>query len=370
MIANSDEITINRLREWLDSGQKVEILDIRPQADYHAWHIPGSRNIDVYHALHSGLPGLLADYKAPAGTPVVAVCFVGQTSRVAAGYLRARGIPALSLTGGMQAWSQAWNTAEVPLPGGSTRVIQVRRTGKGCLSYLVGSEGEALVIDASVDPQVYLDLAAGQGWRIAQVLESHIHADHISRARLLAEMAGASLILPEQNRTRFDHQAIKPGEVLKAGEARLQAIASPGHTFEALSYYLNEQALFTGDSLFLDSVGRPDLKANPDEAVERSRALWRTLKNLTALPPDTLVLPCHAGKPVPFDHQALAAPMHEVAAKIPALAYSEAEFVRWIMQRIPPQPANYEFIVRLNEAGVFPPNGAAQFEAGANHCAV
>jgi len=366
----TDEITIYKLREWLESGKKVEILDIRPQADYQAWHIPGSRNLDVYHALHAGRPGSLAEYEAPAETPVVAVCFVGQTSRAAVGYLRSRGIPALSLAGGMQAWSLAWNTAEVPLPDGSARVLQVRRTGKGCLSYLVGSAGEALVIDPSVDPQVYLDLAGEQGWRITHVLETHIHADHLSRARVLAERAGARLFLPEQERTSYDHEAICPGETLTVGEVRIQALATPGHTFESLSYYLDEKALFTGDTLFLDSVGRPDLKADPQEAVERSHALWRSLQALTALPPETLVLPCHTGKPVPFDRTPLAATLQEAVARIPAMAFGEDEFVGWVLGRIPPQPSNYEFIVRLNEAGVFSPGAAEQFEAGANHCAI
>ena len=101
---------------------------------------------------------------------------------------------AYSLEGGMKAWSLAWNTAEVPVQAGTVRVLQVRRTGKGCLSYLIGAGTEAVVIDASLDPQVYLGLAAGYGWRITAVLETHIHADHLSRSRQLAVLADARLL--------------------------------------------------------------------------------------------------------------------------------------------------------------------------------
>ena len=83
----------------------------------------------------------------------------------------------------MRAWSMAWNTAEAPVPASAARVIQLRRTGKGCLSYLVGSARTAAVIDPSLDPEAYLTAAEQFGWRIAFVLETHLHADHLSRAR-------------------------------------------------------------------------------------------------------------------------------------------------------------------------------------------
>src|SRR5207244_1181298 len=107
--------------------------------------------------------------------------------------LQARGFEAFPLAGGMKAWSLAWNTAEIPAKDGSARILQIRRTGKGCLSYLVGSKAEALVIDASLPPEVYLELASRHGFRIRYVLDTHIHADHLSRGRSLAEQAGAIL---------------------------------------------------------------------------------------------------------------------------------------------------------------------------------
>src|SRR3989442_10898886 len=79
--------------------------------------------------------------------------------RSAAERLRARGLDAVSLEGGMRAWSLAWNTAEVPCPGSTARIVQLRRTGKGCISYLIGSHRDAVVIDASLDPPGYRRVA-------------------------------------------------------------------------------------------------------------------------------------------------------------------------------------------------------------------
>jgi rhodanese-related sulfurtransferase len=244
----TDEMTTERLRKMLAEGEPVTLLDIRPDEERAEWHIPGSVHVDAYDALKAGHPDVLAGVDVPRDRPVVTVCGAGKTSRVAADQLQARGIEAASLEGGMQAWSLAWNTAEVPVPESPTRVLQVRRTGKGCLSYLIGSNGAAAVVDASLDPGIYLDLAREHGWTITDVLDTHVHADHISRSRLLAEQAGATLHLPAQKRVAYQHMPIRDGDVLDIGTARLEALHTPGHTLESTSYLLDGKALFTGGS--------------------------------------------------------------------------------------------------------------------------
>jgi rhodanese-related sulfurtransferase len=206
------QIDAETLREWLDTGRPVTVLDIRTDDDRAQWAIPGSIHLNVYDALRTGEPGPLAEADLPSEAPVVAVCSAGRVSQTAADVLARRGFDAQSLTGGMKAWSLAWNTAEVPLGDPSVQIVQVRRTGKGCLSYVIGSGDEAAVIDPSVSPQVYLDVASGRGWRIRHVIETHIHADHLSRARSLAERTGAALLLPEQRRVRFSFTAVADGD--------------------------------------------------------------------------------------------------------------------------------------------------------------
>ncbi len=270
----------------------------------------------------------------------------------------------------MKAWSLAWNVAEVSLPDPTLRVIQVRRTGKGCLSYIVGSLGEAAVIDPSVSPDVYRELASRHGWSIRYVLETHVHADHLSRARELVRQTGAVLLLPAQQRVRFAFTAMADGDRIPLGSASLMAIHTPGHTEESTSYVLNEAAVFTGDTLFTSGVGRPDLQADADGARKRALLLFASLNRLRALSPRMVVLPAHASEPIAFDGRALASQMGDVSQWLSGWLASEAAFVDRVTSRLPPPPPNFARIVALNEEGEFPTGDPTELEAGANRCAV
>jgi glyoxylase-like metal-dependent hydrolase (beta-lactamase superfamily II)/rhodanese-related sulfurtransferase len=363
-------IDVETLRTWLEEGRPVTILDVRPRPDAAEWSIPGSIHVDAYKALKAHDPAALSEVALPADQPVVTVCGVGRTSQIAAEQLQARGVSALSLQGGMKAWSLAWNTAEVPLAEGSARVIQVRRTGKGCLSYLIGAGEEAFVIDASLDPQVYLDLADSQGWQITSVFDTHIHADHLSRSRQFAERSGAMLFLPEQQRVSFPATRMRDGGTLATPQFRLTALHTPGHTLESTCYLLNNALLFTGDTLFPTSIGRPDLHANAKAAQARSDLLYHSLHKLLALPSETLVLPGHASQPVPFDGKPISARLAEIDEQVDLLHTRRTVFVEILVQRLPPTPPNYERITKLNEAGLLPEGDVTELEAGANRCAI
>ncbi len=363
-------ISVETLRAWLEAGRSVTVLDVRPTAEWAEWAIPGSIHVDAYDALKARDPTALAAVNLPSDIPVVTVCAAGKTSQIAAEQLAARGREAFSLDGGMKAWSLAWNTAEVPVAGDAARVFQVRRTGKGCLSYLIGRGVEAIVIDASLDPQVYLDLAQAHGWQITSVFDTHIHADHLSRSRQLAERSGAMLFLPDQQRVSFPFTAIRDGDTLATSHLRLTALRTPGHTLESTCYLLNNALLFTGDTLFPTSIGRPDLHADEQEARARSALLYHSLHKLLALPSETLVLPGHASQPVPFDGKAIGARLVEIDEQVGLLHTRRTVFVETLVQRLPPTPPNYERITRLNEAGLFPEGGVTELEAGANRCAI
>jgi glyoxylase-like metal-dependent hydrolase (beta-lactamase superfamily II) len=373
--------TIDRatLQKMLDEGAPLTILDVRPAEERAEWAIPGSVHVDAYDALKAGDPHALDGVAVPEDRPVVTVCGAGKTSLVAAEQLQERGIEAASLEGGMQAWSLAWNTAEVPVPGSAARVLQVRRTGKGCLSYLIAADGRAAVVDAALDPKIYLDLAREHGWEISDVLDTHVHADHVSRGRLLAERAGATFHLPAQERAAVEHRSLRDGDLLAIGAARLEAVHTPGHTPESTSFLLDGQALFTGDTLFLTGVGRPDLEAGAGAARQRAHVLYGSLQALLALPAETLVLPGHTSEPVPFDGEPVAATLADVRGDVKLLDVPkdaellnvpEEDFVETVLARIPPAPPNHERIVRLNEAGRMPDGDPIDLEAGANRCAI
>jgi glyoxylase-like metal-dependent hydrolase (beta-lactamase superfamily II) len=364
------EIDAETLREWLDETVPVTVLDIRTDEDRRQWAIPGSIHLNAYHDLRAGNAGPLADASFPPNQPIVTVCNAGATSQTAAAFLSARGLDARSLAGGMKAWSLAWNTAIVPLSPASTRVVQVRRTGKGCLSYVVGSNGEAAVIDPSLPPVVYRDLANQHGWRIRYVLETHVHADHLSRARQLAQLSGATLLLPEQHRVRFPFTPVVDGEVIALGATTIAARRTPGHTDESTSYVLKEGAVFTGDTLFTNGVGRPDLHADAEGARRRARVLFESLAGLLALGPEVIVLPAHASQPIAFDGNPVCARIQDVAGTLSGWLASEDTFVDRLTSRLPPTPPNFVRIVELNEAGAMPDGDPTDLEAGANRCAV
>ena len=125
---NIDAMT---LRDMLERGERVTVVDVRRGEDFDEWSIPGSVHYDAYDALNAGDERAMEGLELPDGVPVVTVCGRGRSSAVAAAQLRRKGYEAFSLEGGMQAWSLAWNTAEVPLPGAGVEVVQMRRTGKG-----------------------------------------------------------------------------------------------------------------------------------------------------------------------------------------------------------------------------------------------
>ena len=362
------EVDVATLQSWLANDRPVVVLDVRTGEDREQWSIPGSRHVNAYHDLKSGRRGPLDDLSLSAGVPVVTVCNMGKTSAIAAEKLRERGVDARSLRGGMQAWSLAWNTADT---GAATaRVVQVRRTGKGCLSYIVASDGVAAVVDPSLPAEVYIGLAAQHGWRIESVLETHIHADHLSRARTLAGQTGARLLLPQQNRIAFPFVSVDSGDVIPVGGAVLRAIRTPGHTLESTCYVLGTEALLTGDTLFLASVGRPDLSASEEEARQRAKLLYGSLLRLQVLPDDVLVLPGHASQPVPFDGQPVAGRVGEVFGRLRDWFVSELDFLGRVLARIPEPPPNHLRIVEMNEAGAPLPVDPGELEAGANRCAV
>jgi glyoxylase-like metal-dependent hydrolase (beta-lactamase superfamily II)/rhodanese-related sulfurtransferase len=362
-------IDTETLRHWLDTGKPVVILDVRSAADRATWAIPGSIHVDAYADLKAHNAHALDGVSMPSDVPVVTVCNSGYTSQIASKQLLARGIEARSLEGGMQAWSLSWNTADISLPNSNAQVMQMRRVGKGCLSYLVGSQNEAVVIDAALEPEVYLNLAQSYGWRIIAVLDTHIHADHLSRSRLLAERCGAIVYLPEQQRVSYPFTPLKNDSTIKVGDVSLTVIHTPGHTSESMCYLLDRQALFTGDTLFLQGVGRPDLQASAEETRAHAHLLYQTLQHLLSLPAHTLILPGHTNTPTPFDKIPLTASLRDLRNKVKLLGLSESEFVETLVTRIPPVPPNHYRIIELNQAGRVSENPIG-LEAGANNCAI
>jgi rhodanese-related sulfurtransferase len=147
------EICSDTLRTWLESGKEVSILDIRPIQERTEWFIPGSVYYNAYDKLKANNPNALQGLHLDKTIPIVTVCAGGKTSLIAAEQLNEQGFEAYSLQGGMKGWSLSWNTAKLSFP--DFEIIQFRRTGKGCLSYLIASNNEAIIVDASLPAEAY-----------------------------------------------------------------------------------------------------------------------------------------------------------------------------------------------------------------------
>jgi glyoxylase-like metal-dependent hydrolase (beta-lactamase superfamily II)/rhodanese-related sulfurtransferase len=367
MVAEYLKIDVKTLASWLLKSKPLTILDVRSKHEREEWSIPGSIHADVYQKLKAGERDVFSDFTLP-DAPIVTICGAGKTSLIAAEQLREKGLEAYSLDGGMKAWNFAWNIAEVSFK--DFKVIQVRRSAKGCLSYIVGSQHEAIVIDAALDPEVYQNLANENGWKISYVMDTHIHADYISRTRELATASGAIHLMIEKAKVDYAFFPIKDGAVVSFGDTFLEVIHTPGHTLESVSYKIGDQVVFTGDTLFIDGVGRPDLKADHDEAIKKSAQLYKSLKRLLELGSSTLVLPAHTSDSVAFDGKLLTSSIGTIKEKLQLLSLSEPEFIQYTLSRIPPTPPNYLTIAELNKVGSHEGYTPSELEAGANRCAI
>lgn len=357
------EITPDELAARLGTDRAPFLLDVREPSEFDAWAIPGARNLPL---------GELATGVAELGdkAEVVVVCASGARSARATTALRAAGIPARNLTGGMAAWAGVYDTATAEL--GPATVVQLRRRGKGCCSYLVGADGEAFVVDPSLDVDRYQEEAATRGWQISRVFDTHLHADHLSGARLLASATGARLHLSPADPYRFAYEPFHDGEQLTLGETTpfvVTALAAPGHTRGSTVFEVGTQALLSGDTLFVDGIGRPDLA---DQAEAFARDLYRSLHTkVLTLPGEVLVLPAHYGEAVTVTPgQLVGAPLEKLRRNLPQLDWSEAAFVAWASGRATPRPPHYVDIVRINMGDEPLREGSRQLEVGPNRCAL
>jgi hydroxyacylglutathione hydrolase len=189
------------------------------------------------------------------------------------------------------------------------KIKQFEVAGLAQYSYVLSSEGEAVVIDPMRDFDRYTEYAAEEGLAIKYVTETHIHADFASGAVALAEAAGAELALSgyDQDPYRYsmEHRALRDSDGLKIGKMRLVALHTPGHTPEHLSLVLFDEernaaqplALFSGDFLFVGSLGRPDLLGE-EAKQELAHDLYRSLhERIASLPDGVQIYPGHGAGP-------------------------------------------------------------------------
>lgn len=236
----------------------------------------------------------------------------------------------------------------------------------GCLAqgaYYIESEGEAAVIDPLREVQPYLDRAAKSGARIKYVFETHFHADFVSGHLDLSKKTGAPIVYGPNANPDFETHIAHDGEIFQIGKLKIKVLHTPGHTMESTCYLLldengREKALFSGDTLFIGDVGRPDLAQKAAELTQEQLAamLFRSLREkVMTLPDDIIVYPAHGagsacGKNMSketFDTLG-----HQKATNYALRAnMTETEFVKEVTDGLAPPPAYFPLNVMLNKKG-------------------
>lgn len=347
----------------LDSEPRLFMVDVRDPDEVADWQIPGVHNFPL---------STLADSldEVPANSHVVVICAKGARAQQGAEILAEHGIASQVLTGGMAAWASTYDKVQGDFAGAT--VVQLRRRGKGCLSYVIGAGNNAVVIDPSLDAFRYEQIAQSHEWTITHVLDTHLHADHISGARDLVARTGAQLWLNPSDPFTFSYEPLSDGRVIELAPGvhlTVAAVSVPGHTEGSTMYQLGDAVVFTGDTLFLESVGRPDLA---NQAAAFAHNLYKSLHDkVLPLPDSIMVFPAHYGASVDVhEGRFVARNLGELRTTLPALALSESDFIDWAVANVSDRPPNYQRIVRVNAGEEEVSDESAALELGPNRCAI
>jgi glyoxylase-like metal-dependent hydrolase (beta-lactamase superfamily II)/rhodanese-related sulfurtransferase len=245
--------------------------------------------------------------------------------------------------------------------------VRVERFYLGCLahaSYFISSGGVAAVIDPQRDVEIYVEAAARNGVAIEHVIETHLHADFISGHRELAERTGASIYVGEGSGAAFVHTAVRDCDSIQFGSCRLEFLQTPGHTMESICIVMTDmekpnrpRAVFTGDTLFVGDVGRPDL--SPSYTPQQLAAfLYRSLQEkLLTLPDDTEIFPAHGagslcGRQMSSESSSTMA--KERRSNYALQARSCDEFIHLLTDSLPVRPEYFARDAELNRQGAAP----------------
>lgn len=371
------EITPAELKRRLDDGERFTLLDTRRPDDFEAWQLthPNLRAVNVPFTEFIDDDGTPAE-TVPAGVPderLVVSCGKGISSRFVTEYLVREGWDALALADGMEGWARLHEPRELTHTTAGLDVVQYHRPSSGCLSYLLYSGGEAVVIDPlRAFTTQYVRDARERGARLTYALDTHVHADHISGVREVAEESDALALLPAGATERglaYDAQLLEAGETRAFGDHEIDVIALPGHTTEMLGYRVGD-VFVTGDTIFLESVARPDLE-DADAARDAAATLWDTLQTLRELPEELIIAPAHVSPTTaPGGDGAFTASLGSLLTSHTVFDESQDEFVERVVENLPPRPPNFEEIIEVNLGRETADSTEAfELELGPNNCA-
>lgn len=239
----------------------------------------------------------------------------------------------------------------------------VQQIYTGCLSeaaYFIESNGEAIVIDPIRDTDAYLHLAKEHGAVIKYIFETHFHADFVSGHLDLSNKTGAPIVYGPNTEAKFPFHLAKDGEVFKIGNITLEVMHTPGHTLESTCYLLKDEngkpyCIFTGDTLFVGDVGRPDLSSGNLSKEELAAIMYDTIQNkLIPLPDDVIVYPAHGagsscGKNLGPETQSTIGDQKKTNYAMQP--QTKEEFIKAVTNGLDDAPAYFSINAKINKEG-------------------
>jgi glyoxylase-like metal-dependent hydrolase (beta-lactamase superfamily II)/rhodanese-related sulfurtransferase len=375
-------ITVAELDEMIERGDLFLLLDVRNQDEFERWKIEGRNPFETLHIPYFQFIENEDESanRVPKGKQVVVVCAKGGSSEYVAGVLRERGYDAVNLEGGMIAWGNYYRVRRIEEVT-DVALYQIIRVARGDLAYAVVSNGEGILIDPTRHTEQYTNLAEREGFKIVAIFDTHAHADHISGGPKLAKALGVPYFMHPYDAIHpidmlpatIEYEYLKDGFTFKFGNATLKGIHIPGHTLGNMAFLVNDRYLFTGDSIFIVSVARPDLGGRGQEwAPIHYESLY---KKLLVLPDETLVFPAHfatasrEGRPDGTFYDTLG----NIKRNNPREYQSPSKeaFVEFMLSTLPVFPPQYVDIKRVNAGLLVPDEEKAQeLELGKNVCAL
>ena len=369
-------ISAAELHDEIARGRIPEILDLRNTDEFEAQKIEGrspvrTRHAPVYEVLED--PERFAKETTD---DAVVICGQGNGSALVVEEFSGFGKQTRSLAGGMDAWAQL--LVPVPIDGvpEPARAWQLQRPAKGCLSYVIGVPGEnCIVVDPARHHAPYLELIEEHQMKVTHVIDTHVHADHVSGGPALAAALGVEYHLPPEDSAEqipFPNRALEDGEELPLGAdtvVRALTMHLPGHTPGTTALLVGERLLLVGDTIFVRGLGRPDLTG---QAEDLARSLFRSVHDrLEPLDPETVIAPAHWSSPEEFsDSGAVTTTLRQVFEATLLNERAIERFVEEIVATLPDAPAVYDTIRLVNAGQLSPSDDELDvLDVGRNQCA-
>lgn len=376
-----DRMKARELYESLFGAVPPLVLDVRNDDEFARWPIEGPGTVDTLHLPYfefieneAGSIDRVRKWIGERSRDLAVVCAKGGSSEYVADLLRGQGVGAANVEGGMIAWGS--QTVAKPFPTTPPlQAWQIHRFGKGCLSYVVAAESDAAVVDPHRRHSEYLEFLREHGLQLRGVFDTHLHADHVSGGPAIARETGVPYYggTPDFEGAQFPYHPLDKLQRITLGKIEIvpiEVIPTPGHTPGSTCLLVNDQLLLTGDTVFVESIGRPDLGG---KTAEWARDLYVSLTSrLASLSDDLFIFPAHTSGPKEMKPGGLVYERWGALRKQnPALRLDEKEFVQKINESVAPAPPHYARIRRIN-LGLESPSEEEleEIELGKNECAL